>query len=286
MAARAIAAGRGPASRSPAVLMRTRVRGTSRSRSTRPDRCHSPSAAAPACCASERSGQSCRSGPPATSRHTRRAIRPSRHRRDIVKGSALSGSITTATPMPYPWPAANSGMPTFELSAAGRTSARSRPSWRTFQGAAGARRPPPHRRGRFARRQDSRPPSTRAPDLPTRRSSRQAVPQRVPAGRRRQGGQLPLGVEPAETRAASSLLSRNDETRIAHAQRPLDARLEDALRRYPRASASSGRWACAIRVSPFRGISESPSGALRLRRRREVDGLENNARRARARGTA
>ncbi len=27
------------------------------------------------------------------------------------KGSALSGSITTATPMPYPWPAANTGLP-------------------------------------------------------------------------------------------------------------------------------------------------------------------------------
>lgn len=62
--------------------MRRRVRETSLWRSTRSDRCHSPFAAPPACCASRKSGQSCRSGPLATSRHTRRAIRQSRHRRD------------------------------------------------------------------------------------------------------------------------------------------------------------------------------------------------------------
>ena len=66
-------------------LMRTRVRGTSLWRSTRPDRCHSPIAATAPCCAPERSGQSCRSGPLATSRHTRRPIRQSRHRRDTSR---------------------------------------------------------------------------------------------------------------------------------------------------------------------------------------------------------
>jgi hypothetical protein len=56
--------------------------------------------------------------------------------------------------------------------------------------------------------------------------------ERVPARRRRQGGQLPLGVEPAEARAASSFLSRHDETRVAHAQRPEDAPLEDNAERH------------------------------------------------------
>ena len=54
---------------------------------------------------------------------------------------------------------------------------------------------------------------------------------RVPARRRRQGWQLALGIEPAEARAATSLLSRNDETRVAHAQRPEDAPLEDGTER-------------------------------------------------------
>ena len=55
--------------------------------------------------------------------------------------------------------------------------------------------------------------------------------QRLPAGRGRQGGQLPLGVEPAGPRAASPLLSRNDETRVTHAQRPEDAPLENNAER-------------------------------------------------------
>jgi BetI-type transcriptional repressor, C-terminal len=53
----------------------------------------------------------------------------------------------------------------------------------------------------------------------------------VPARRRRQTGQLPFGVEPAEPRVASSLLSRNDETGVAHAERREDAPLEDLAER-------------------------------------------------------
>src|SRR5207249_3249120 len=41
---------------------------------------------------------------------------------------------------------------------------------------AAAHRPPLHDQGRSGRRPDSRPTSTRAPDLPTRRSCRQAGP--------------------------------------------------------------------------------------------------------------
>ena len=42
---------------------------------------------------------------------------------------------------------------------------------------------------------------------------------------------MPLGVEPAQARAASSLLSRNDETRVAHAEWREDALLEDLAER-------------------------------------------------------
>ncbi len=42
---------------------------------------------------------------------------------------------------------------------------------------------------------------------------------------------MPLGVEPAQARAASSLLSRNDETRVAHAEGREDALLEDLAER-------------------------------------------------------
>src|SRR5882672_3691840 len=43
---------------------------------------------------------------------------------------------------------------------------------------------------------------------------------------------MPLGIEPAKTRAASSLLARNDEPRVAHPQRPEDAPLEDGAERH------------------------------------------------------
>ena len=74
----------------------------------------------------------------------------------------------------------------------------------------------------------------RRPETLTSRLERHVVgpfSKRVPAGRRCQRSQVPLGIEPVRARAASSLLSSNDETRVAHAQRPEDAPLEDSAER-------------------------------------------------------
>ena len=169
--------------------MRTRVRGTSRWRSTRPDRCHSPFAAAPPCCARERSGQSCRSGPLATSRHTRRAIRQSRRRRDTSRDPPCR------VPSPRRRPCRNRGRPRTPACPNIRAVARwSDVSWfeAIMAHVSGAQQAHTVHlstdQGRCGRRQDSRPTSTRDPDLPTRRSCRQAVPRararRAPPSRR------------------------------------------------------------------------------------------------------
>ncbi len=212
--------------------MRTRVRGTSRWRSTRPDRCHSPFAAAPAmlCVRKIRTelsvGSACHQPPYAPGHPT--VPTPPRHRQGIrLVGFHHHGDAHAVTVAGGEHRhAEHSSCPTLVR----------RELVRGHHGAR-FRAQQAHTVHLSTTKEDAGEGKIvvqRRPETLTSRLEGHVVRpfrERVPARRRRQGGQLPLGVEPAEARAASSLLSRNDETRVAHAQRPEDAPLEDHAER-------------------------------------------------------